>query len=72
MVLNILAPNDGFLLITTLKLNTFKVIQSILHYKQGRGYENSCISSLIVVGELEPFWNYKGFSIIFPKILEAI
>ena len=28
MVLNILAPNDGFLLITTLKLNTFKVIQS--------------------------------------------
>ena len=72
MVLNILAPNDGFLLITTLKLNTFKVIQSSLHYKRGRGYENLCISSLIVVGELEPFWNYKGFSIIFPKILEAV
>ena len=71
MVLNILAPNDGFLL-TTLKLNTFKVIQSSLHYKRGRGYENLCIYSLIVVGELEPFWNYKGFSIIFPKILEAI
>ena len=55
MVLNILAPNDGFLLITTLKLNTFKVIQSSLHYKRGRGYENLCIYSLIVVGELEPF-----------------
>ena len=27
MALNTLAPNDGFLL-TTLKLNTFKVIQS--------------------------------------------
>ena len=29
MVLNILAPNDGFLLITTLKLNTFKVIKRV-------------------------------------------
>ena len=36
-----------------------------------QGYENLCIFSLIV-WELEPFWNYKGFSIIFPKILEAV
>ena len=36
-----------------------------------QGYENLCIYSLIV-WELEPFWNYKGFSIIFPKILEAV
>ena len=55
MVLNILAPNEGFLLITTLKLNTFEVIQSSLHYKRGGGYENLCICSLILVGELEPF-----------------
>ena len=36
-----------------------------------QGYENLCIYSLIE-WELEPFWNYKGFRIIFPKILEAV
>ena len=55
MFLNILAPNEGFLLITTLKVNTFKVIQRSLHYKRGLGYENLCICLLIVEGELEPF-----------------
>ena len=30
-----------------------------------------CICS-IVLGKLQSFRNYKGFSIIFPKILDAI
>ena len=30
-----------------------------------------CICS-VILGELEHFRNYKGFSIIFPKILDAI
>ena len=30
-----------------------------------------CISS-IILGQLESFRNYKGLSIIFPKILDAI
>ena len=30
-----------------------------------------CISS-VILGQLESFRNYKGFSIIFPKILDAI
>ena len=30
-----------------------------------------CICS-VILGELESFRNYKGFSIIFPKILDAI
>ena len=28
--------------------------------------------SSVILGELESFRNYKGFSIIFPKILAAI
>ena len=27
---------------------------------------------LVILGELEAFRNYKGFSVIFPKILDAI
>ena len=30
------------------------------------------VSEDVILGELESFRNYKGFSIIFPKILEAI
>ena len=30
-----------------------------------------CICS-VILGELKSFRNYKGFSIIFPKILDAI
>ena len=30
-----------------------------------------CVCS-VVLGELESFRNYKGFSIIFPQILDAI
>ena len=30
-----------------------------------------CICS-VILGELEPFRNYKGFSDIFPKILDAV
>ena len=26
----------------------------------------------VILGELESFWDYKGFNIIFPKNLEAI
>ena len=35
-----------------------------------RGYK-ICICS-VILGELESFRNYKGFSVIFPKILDAI
>ena len=31
---------------------------------------NICICS-VILGQLEPFRNYKGFSMIFPKILDA-
>ena len=34
-----------------------------------RRYE-ICICS-VILGELEPFRNYKGLSIIFPKMLDA-
>ena len=30
-----------------------------------------CICS-VILGELEAFHNFKGFSVIFPKILDAI
>ena len=30
-----------------------------------------CVCS-VILGELESFRNYKGFSIIFPQILDAI
>ena len=32
---------------------------------------NICICS-VILGQLEPFRNNKGFSMIFPKILDAI
>ena len=35
-----------------------------------RRYE-ICVCS-VVLGEIESFRNYKGFSIIFPQILDAI
>ena len=44
--------------------NTFLVIQSTFKSKK-------CIFS-VILGELGSFRNYKGFSIIFPKILDAI
>ena len=45
---------------------TFKCVE--MHSK--RRYK-ICIRS-VILGELESFRNYKGLSIIFPKILEAI
>ena len=39
-----------------------------MHSKQR--YE-ICVCS-VVLGEIESFRNYKGFSIIFPQILDAI
>ena len=30
-----------------------------------------CSICLVILGEQESFWNYKGFSIIFLKILDA-
>ena len=34
-----------------------------------RRYKISIFS--VILGELEAFRNYKGFSVVFPKILEA-
>ena len=65
-------PNDGFLLNSLKTLfsvrtqSTFRFLE--MHSK--RRYK-ICICS-VILGELESFRNYKGFSIIFPKILDAI
>ena len=66
------APNDSFLLLQYIE-NTFQDIQSTirpleLHSK--RRYK-ICIC-LVILGELKSFWNYKGFSVTFPKILDSI
>ena len=36
-----------------------------------KGRYKICICS-VILGDLEAFRNYKGFSVIFPKILDAI
>ena len=46
--------------------STFKSVE--MHSK--RRYK-ICICS-VILGELEAFQNFKGFSVIFPKILDAI
>ena len=51
--------------------NTFQAIQSAFRYLEmnsKRRYK-ICICS-VILGELESFRNYKGLSIIFPKILD--
>ena len=51
--------------------NTFQAIQSAFRYLEmnsKRRYK-ICIGS-VILGELESFRNYKGLSIIFPKILD--
>ena len=53
--------------------NTFQAIQSTfrsLEMHSKRRYK-ICICS-VILGQLESFRNYKGFGIIFPKILGAI
>jgi len=53
--------------------NTFKAIQSTLSYLEmhsKRSYK-SCIFS-VILGELEPFRNYQGLRVIFPKIVGGI
>ena len=54
----------------------FRAIQSTfrsleMHTKQ-RYKICICSQNSVILGELESFRNYKGFSIIFPKILDAI
>ena len=64
-------PNDGFFLITfkTLFYAIQRAVRSLkMHSK--RRYK-TCICS-VILGELESSRNYKGLSIIFPKILDAI
>ena len=53
--------------------NTFKPTRSTFRSleMQSEGRYKICICS-VILGELESFRNYKGFSIIFPKILDAI
>ena len=53
--------------------NTFLAIQSrcgSLEMHSKRRYKIRIC--LVILGELESFLNYKGFSIIFPKILGTI
>lgn len=66
------APNDGF------PLNTFKTLfrlSRVLLDLQKRilssvvDFVSDC---MVILGQLESLRNYKGFSIIFPKILDAI
>ena len=65
-------PNDGFLLDTLktlFRLSTVRFNRPLeMHPK--RCYK-ICTCS-VILGELESPWNYKGFIIIFPKILDAI
>ena len=65
------APNDG-LPLNTLKslLRLFRVLLDLLEMHPKR-HSKVCICS-VITGELESFRNYKGFSYIFPKILDAI
>ena len=62
------APNDSLPF-----KDTFQAIQSTFRYVQmhSKAPCNICICS-VILGQLEPFRNYKGFSMIFPKILDAI
>ena len=46
--------------------STFRSVE--MHSK---GRYKICICS-VILGKLEAFQNYKGFSVIFPKILDAI
>ena len=64
-------PYDGSLL-NTLK-TLFDAISSTFRYLEmysKRRYK-ICICS-VILRELDSFWNYEGFSIIFPKILHAL
>ena len=65
------ATKDGFL--SRFIENTFEAIQSILRYLEmhSKRREKICICS-VTLGELVSFRNYKGLSIIFPKILDEI
>ena len=65
------ATKDGFL--SRFIENTFEAIQSILRNLEmhSKRREKICICS-VILGELVSFRNYKGLSIIFPKILHEI
>ena len=49
--------------------STFRSLQ--MHSTDSKRPYKLCICS-VILGELESFRNYKGFCIIFPKILDAI
>ena len=53
--------------------NTFYAVQSTFRYLEMhlKLRHKICICS-VILGELESFRNYEGFSIIFTKILDAI
>ena len=62
------APNDGFLLNalkTLFRQSTFRSLE-IHSYRRYKIYICS-----VILWQLESFRNYQGFSIIFPKILDA-
>ena len=60
------APNDGFL------QNTFKRLLRLSEVLGSLKWRYIILISSVILGELKSFRNYKGFGIIFPKILDAI
>ena len=64
------APSDGFLLNPLKTLFRLSRVLLDLHMHSKRRYK-ICICS-VILGQPESFPNYKGLSIIFPKILDAI
>ena len=50
--------------------NSFQAIQSTFRLEMHSKQRYKICS--VIVGELESFRNYKGFSIIFPKILDTV
>ena len=56
--------------VNTLK---FQAIQSTFRYLEMHSEKRAIkFVSSVILGELESFRNYKGLSIIFPKILDEI
>ena len=58
------SPNDSFFLNA---LKTLIRLSSVSLERHSKRHYEICICS-IILGQLESFRNYKGFSIIFPKM----
>ena len=65
------APNDGFLLNVLKSLFRLPIVLLRPLDMHSKRCCEICNCSFML-GEPEGFWNYEGFSVIFPKILGAI